>query len=231
MRITNINYDIENEENDYTAEIRAEKMREIANELRAARDKAQQVYEPAIQEIGWKKVQVFLENIETQIRPLLYALKEISEAEGRTGRFGIRVNVPDKMLSTWFLYADSDGKIDVLAKESHELNAKEFPSYWVKEHGEPRGNYTANIFYGEEGIVANTDFAQVLKAFDSAIEEKYNVELDNIRQKQAYYENSFKKIAEIDKDVSLDSVIKNAVSRAAQSAGKGISIQKDFIKD
>ena len=55
MKIVNIKYDIVNEERDYTAEGRAQKMLEMANELRAQSEKAQQLYGSATQEIGWKK--------------------------------------------------------------------------------------------------------------------------------------------------------------------------------
>ena len=231
MKIANIKYDIITEENDYAAESRAQKMIEMANELRAQRDKAKEVYEPATQEIGWKKVQVFLDNIETQIKPLFFALKEIAEAEGSSGRFGINVFMHGHRFSKWELYADKDGEIEVKAKPQNDHYSSSFPDTWVKENGEPRGNYSAEIFYGENGYVANTDFSAVLEAIDEVIENKYNIQLDKMRDKQAYYENSFKKMANSDKDVSLDALIKNAEKRALQSSEKGSAIEKDFVKE
>lgn len=232
MKITNIKYDIVTEENDYTAESRAQKMIEMANELRTQRDKAQQVYGTATQEIGWKKVQVFLDNIETQIRPLLYALKSIKEASNDLhGRFCVRVFTPEQQFSLWELYADSDGEIEIQARPKKSDYCKKFPSYWVKENGESRFFGVTEDFYGENGYIANIDFSDILKAIDQKIEEEYNAQLDKLRDKQAYYENSFKKMANIDKDVSLDAVIKNAKKKIAESIEKATHIEKDIGKD
>lgn len=232
MKITNIKYDIVSEENDYTAEVRAQKMIEMANVLRAQRDKAQQVYGSATQEIGWKKVQVFLDNIDTQIKPLLYALKSIKEASNELhGRFCVCVFMSGQPFSRWELYADDNGKIEIQARLRQKDYCENFPFNWVKENGEPRGVISAEAFYGENGIVANTDFSEVLKAIDQKIEWEYNAQLDKMRDKQAYYENSFKKMANIDKDVSLDAVIRNAEKRAAESPTKGNQHERDFVRD
>ena len=232
MKISKINYEIINEENDYLAESRAQKMREMANELRAQRDKAREVYEPATQEIGWKKVQVFIENIETQIRPLLYALRETKEASNDLhGRFCIHVFMPERPFTLWELYADSDGKIEIKARPKRDDYCKNFPSYWVKENGKPLGVISAEAFYGEKGLIANTDFSEVLKAIDNVIEKEYNIQLDKMRDKKAYYENSFKKMVDIEKDISLNVLIKNAEKRAEQSPEKGSDFEKDIIKD
>ncbi len=232
MKITNIKYDIVTEEKDYTAESRAQKMIEMANELRAQRDKAQQVYGSATQEIGWKKVQVFLENIETQIKPLLYALKSIKEASNDLhGRFCVTAYTSSQPFSRWEIYADSDGKIEIQARLRQKDYCENFPFNWVKENGEPRGVISAEAFYGENGIVANTDFSEVLKEIDHKIEYEYNAQLDKMRDKQAYYENSFKKMANIDECVSLDAVIKNVEKRVAESAEKGTHNEKDIVKD
>ena len=231
MKIKNIKYDIVSEENDYMAESRAQKMLEMANELRAQRDKAQAVYEPATQEIGWKKVQVFLENIDRQIGPLLYALKEIKEAEGSTGRFCVRVFTPEEPITLWEVYADSNGKIEVQARKKGNQFIREFPSYWVKENGEPRGVTLSEEFYGEKGLVVNIDFSGVLKEIDKTIEYEYNLSLDKIKNKQSYYENSFKKMVDSDKDVSLGVLMRDAKNRAEQSTEKGTVRENDFTMD
>ena len=232
MKIVKINYDIVSEENDYTAESRAQKMIEMANELRAQRDKARQVYGSATQEIGWKKVQVFLENIETQMRPLLYALRDIKEAsDDLHGRFCVRVFTPKQPFALWEVYADSDGEIEIQARPKKGNFLKKFPEEWVKENGEPRGNYCAEVFYGEKGLIANTDFSEVLKAIDGAIEEEYNRQLKMMQDKQSYYENSFKKMANIDERVSLDAVIKSAEKMAVQNAKNMSNPEKDIVRD
>lgn len=231
MKISKINYEIINEENDYLAESRAQKMREMANELRAQRDKAREVYEPATQEIGWKKVQVFLENIDKQIGPLFFALEEIAKAEGVTGRFEVSAFTPGQKITKWNLYDDGKNGIGIRVRLKDDSYSGHFPETWVKEDGEPRGDYSSRVFYSEEGIVANTDFSKVLKAIDEVIEQKYNAQLDKMRDKKAYYENSFKKMVDAEKDISLNVLIKNAEKRAEQSQEKGTDFEKDIIKD
>lgn len=232
MKIVNIKYDIVNEERDYTAEDRAKKMLEMANELRAQSEKAQQVYGSATQEIGWKKVQVFLDNIETQIKPLLYALKSIKEASNDLhGRFGINVYTSSQPFSRWEIYADSDGKIEIQARPSGDTYARPFPYDWVNEKGEPRSTHSEKVFYGKDGLIADTDFSRVLQEIDKTIENEFNMQLDKMRNKQVFYEDSFKKMANIDKDVSLDAVIRNAEKRAAESPPKNNQFERDFGRD
>lgn len=229
MKIVNIKYDIVNEERDYTAESRAQKMLEMANELRAQSEKAQQVYGSATQEIGWKKVQVFLDNFEAQIKPLLYALKSIKEASKDTsGRFGINVYTSSQPFSRWEIYADSDGKIEIMAKPSSDVYPRKFPDEWVEKDGKPRSAYSEEHFYGKNGLIADTDFSRVLQEIDKTIENEFNMQLDKMRYKQTYYENSFKKMADIEKDVSLDAVIKKAEKRAAGSLPKNTHFDRDF---
>ena len=229
MKITNIKYDIVSEENDYSAESRAQKMREMANELRVQRDKAKEVYEPATQEIGWKKVQVFLDNIEKQIGPLLFALRDIERADGKTGRYSVSVFTPEDKISRWDIFVD-DNKIEIEVKTQKDYYSKKFPDTWVNENGEPAGNYSAEAFYGGNGIVTNTDFSEVLKEIDKTIEEKYKAQLNKMRDKQKYYENTFKKMANTDKDASFDALIRSAEKRAEQNSEKSSNPRKDFIK-